>query len=64
MVVRRPSNARFQLGYLVKNYQLFFDHGITTQGIYIDVIGYVPPDQDLILNTQRPTPMRCAGKSQ
>jgi hypothetical protein len=46
-------NARFQLGHLLKNYQLFFDHGIRTQGIYIDVIGYVPPDQDF--NVEHPT---------
>jgi hypothetical protein len=46
-------NARFQLGHLLKNYQLFFDHGIRPQGIYIDVIGYVPPDQDF--NPQHPT---------
>jgi hypothetical protein len=46
-------NARFQLGHLLKNYQLFFDHGIKTQGIYIDVIGYVPPDQDF--NPEHPT---------
>jgi len=39
-------NARFQLGHLLKNYQLFFDNGIKPQGIYIDVIGYVPPDAD------------------
>src|SRR5262245_21947993 len=37
-------NARFQAGHLRKNYQLFFDHGIRPQGIYVDVIGYVPPD--------------------
>ena len=36
-------NARFQLGHLLKNYQVFFDHGIRPQGIYIDVVGYVPP---------------------
>jgi hypothetical protein len=46
-------NARFQLGHLLKNYQLFFDRGIRPQGIYIDVIGYVPPDQDF--NPQHPT---------
>jgi hypothetical protein len=46
-------NARFQLGHLLKNYQLFFDHGIRPQGIYIDVIGYVPPDQDF--NQEHPT---------
>lgn len=46
-------NARFQLGHLLKNYQLLFDHDIKTQGIYIDVIGYVPPDQDF--NAEHPT---------
>ena len=46
-------NARFQLGHLLKNYQLFFDRGVRPQGIYIDVIGYVPPDQDF--NPQHPT---------
>lgn len=46
-------NNRFWLGHLVKNYQLFCDHGITPQGIYIDVIGYVPPDADF--NPEHPT---------
>jgi hypothetical protein len=46
-------NARFQPGHLRKNYQLFFDHGIHPQGIYIDVIGYVPPDEDF--NPAHPT---------
>jgi hypothetical protein len=46
-------NARFQLGHLLKNYQLFFDHGIRPQGIYIDVVGYVPPDRDF--NQEHPT---------
>jgi hypothetical protein len=55
-------NARFQLGHLVKNYQLFFDHGITTQGIYIDVIGYVPPDQDF--NREHPTTHTDAMRGQ
>src|SRR5262249_10255174 len=36
-----------------KNYQLFFDHGINPQGIYNDVIGYVPPDADF--NPEHPT---------
>ena len=39
-------NALFQLGHLLKNNELLFDRGIRPQGIYIDVIGYVPPDQD------------------
>src|SRR6266446_4700792 len=46
-------NARFQPGHVRKNYQLLFDHGIRPQGIYIDVVGYVPPDQDF--NPEHPT---------
>src|SRR4030095_2072701 len=46
-------NARFMLGHLLKNYQLFFDHGIKPKGIYIDVVGYVPPDEDF--NPRHPT---------
>ena len=46
-------NNRYWLGHLLKNYQLFFDHGITPQGIYLDVIGYVPPDEDF--NPEHPT---------
>ncbi|HLR04750.1 MAG TPA: DUF5696 domain-containing protein [Pyrinomonadaceae bacterium] len=46
-------NNRFWLGHLLKNYQLFFDHGIAPQGIYLDVIGYVPPDEDF--NPEHPT---------
>jgi hypothetical protein len=46
-------NNRFWLGHMVKNYQLFFDHGIHPQGIYNDVIGYVPPDADF--NPEHPT---------
>ena len=46
-------NNRYWLGHLLKNYQLFFDHGITLQGIYLDVIGYVPPDEDF--NPEHPT---------
>jgi hypothetical protein len=39
-------NSLFQIGHLRKNYQLFFEHGVHPDGIYIDVIGYVPPDED------------------
>ncbi|HKF57195.1 MAG TPA: hypothetical protein VKJ45_17175, partial [Blastocatellia bacterium] len=39
-------NGRLMLGHLLKNYQLIFDHGIKPQGIYLDVFGYVPPDED------------------
>jgi hypothetical protein len=41
------------LGHLLKNYQLLFDHGIRPEGIYIDVVGYVPPDEDF--NPEHPT---------
>lgn len=46
-------NSRYQLGHLEKNYQLIFAHGIHPDGIYIDVIGYVPPDEDF--NPEHPT---------
>ena len=46
-------NSRFQPGHLRKNYQLMFDHGIHPDGIYIDVIGYIPPDEDF--NPEHPT---------
>ena len=55
-------NARVQLGHLVKNYQLFFEHGIRPQGIYIDVIGYVPPDEDF--NREHPTTRTDAMRGQ
>ena len=55
-------NARFQLGHLLKNYQLFFDQGIRPQGIYIDVIGYVPPDEDF--NPEHPTTHTDAMRGQ
>ena len=55
-------NARFQAGHLRKNYQLFFDHGIHPQGIYIDVIGYVPPDEDF--NPEHPTTRSDAMRGQ
>ena len=55
-------NSRFQLGHLLKNYQLLFDRGIRTQGIYIDVIGYVPPDEDF--NPEHPTSHSDAMRGQ
>jgi hypothetical protein len=55
-------NARFQLGHLLKNYQLFSDYGIKTQGIYIDVVGYVPPDEDF--NPEHPTTHTDAMRGQ
>jgi hypothetical protein len=55
-------NARFQPGHLRKNYQLFADHDIHPQGIYIDVIGYVPPDEDF--NPENPTTRTDAMRGQ
>jgi hypothetical protein len=45
--------GRFMLGHLVKTYQWLFRHGIRPQGIYLDVFGYVPPDQDF--NPEHPS---------
>ena len=39
-----------------------FDRGIRTDGIYIDVIGYVPPDQDF--NPEHPTTHTDAMRGQ
>ena len=55
-------NSRFQIGHLEKNYQLFFAHGIHPDGIYIDVIGYVPPDEDF--NPEHPTTRTEAMRGQ
>lgn len=46
-------NGRFMLGHLIKNYQGLFDHGIRPAGSYLDVFGYVPPDEDF--NPEHPT---------
>lgn len=51
--VQTYLNARFMSGNLERNYRLFFEHGIHPQGIYLDVFGYVPPDQDF--NPEHPT---------
>jgi hypothetical protein len=56
--VQAYLNGRFMLGHLLKNYQLIFDHGIKPQGIYLDVFGYVPPDEDF--NPEHPTTRRDA----
>ncbi len=37
---------RLMLGHLRKNYELLFEHGIKPDGSYLDVFGYVPPDED------------------
>jgi hypothetical protein len=46
-------NNRFMLGHLVKTYTSLFNHGIHPDGIYLDVFGYVPPDEDF--NPEHPT---------
>jgi Family of unknown function (DUF5696) len=55
-------NARFMLGHLIKNNQLLFAHNIRPQGIYIDVVGYVPPDEDF--NLEHPTTRTEAMRAQ
>ena len=49
-------SGRFMLGHLKKNYQGLFDHGIKPDGSYLDVFGYVPPDEDF--NPQHPSTRR------
>jgi hypothetical protein len=46
-------NNRFMPGHLIKTYRTLFAHGIHPQGIYLDVFGYVPPDEDF--NPEHPT---------
>jgi hypothetical protein len=45
-------NPRFMLGHLRKNYELMFEHAVKPDGSYLDVFGYVPPDEDF--NPQHP----------
>ncbi|MGH9584593.1 MAG: hypothetical protein ACRD4O_16850, partial [Bryobacteraceae bacterium] len=54
-------NSRFMLGFLVMNYDWMFEHGIHPQGSYLDVFGYVPPDQDFNPNhpNTRTDSMKC-----
>jgi hypothetical protein len=46
-------SPRLMLGHLRKNYAGIFAHGIRPGGSYLDVFGYVPPDQDF--NPEHPT---------
>ena len=39
-------NPRFMLGHLMKNYRLMLRNGVKPQGVYLDVFGYIPPDED------------------
>ncbi|HUG52860.1 MAG TPA: DUF5696 domain-containing protein, partial [Vicinamibacteria bacterium] len=46
-------NSRFMLGHLRRNYEWLLAKGIRPDGIYLDVFGYVPPDEDW--NPEHPT---------
>jgi hypothetical protein len=46
-------SPRFMLGHLRRNYEWLFEHGIRPDGLYLDVFGYVPPDEDW--NPEHPT---------
>ncbi|OQP64689.1 hypothetical protein A3860_18175 [Niastella vici] len=39
-------SSTFMLGHVKKNYQGLFENGIHPSGSYLDVFGYVPPDED------------------
>lgn len=45
-------SGSFMLGHVKKNYQGLFENGIHPNGSYLDVFGYVPPDEDF--NPQHP----------
>jgi Family of unknown function (DUF5696) len=46
-------NNRYMLGHVQKNYRLMWEHGIRPRGSYMDVFGYIPPDQDF--NPEHPS---------
>ena len=46
-------SPRLMLGHLKKNYAGILAHAIRPDGSYLDVFGYVPPDQDF--NPEQPT---------
>jgi hypothetical protein len=46
-------NSRFMLGHLRQNYEWLLARGIRPDGAYLDVFGYVPPDEDW--NPEHPT---------
>jgi hypothetical protein len=45
-------SPRYMLGHLRQNYEWLLAHGIRPDGAYLDVFGYVPPDEDW--NEQHP----------
>jgi hypothetical protein len=46
-------NSRFMFGHLRQNYEWLLERGVKPDGVYLDVFGYVPPDEDW--NPQHPT---------
>jgi uncharacterized protein DUF5696 len=46
-------NSRYMLGHMKKNYGMFLERGLQPAGSYLDVFGYVPPDEDW--NPEHPT---------
>lgn len=46
-------NNRYMLGHVEKNYRLMAEHDIHPSGSYMDVFGYIPPDQDF--NPEHPS---------
>ncbi len=46
-------SGKFAVGHLKKNYRGLFDHGIRPNGSYLDVFGYIAPDEDF--NPQHPS---------
>jgi hypothetical protein len=46
-------SGQFAVGHLKKNYHGLFDHGIHPNGSYLDVFGYIAPDEDF--NPQHPS---------
>src|SRR5438445_3301782 len=39
-------SPRFMPGFLRRNYEWLLDRGVRPDGVYLDVFGYVPPDED------------------
>ena len=57
-------NARFQLGHLLKNYQVLFEHGITTRAFTSTLLDTFHQTRTSIPNIRRHIPTRCVDKSQ
>ncbi len=46
-------SPRMELGHVEKNYRLLFAHAVKPPGVYFDVFGYIPPDEDF--NPEHPS---------